>query len=363
MRTKSRKNQSLGAVGLLALLALTTGCGAKELPAPSPDNRAPVSAAVVTAQMENWTEIGELTGTVEPLIRVSPGTKLMGRVALVAVQEGDRVAQGQLLARLDSKDLEAAVVQAEAGIKMAEAQQVNAAAMHRRMTVLERRGSATEKNLEDATAGLRMAEAGLEQTRANWAAAKVMLSYAEIKAPVSGYVTAKRIEAGDMAAPGMPLFTIEDLSQVKVRAEVPESAIVGLSKGTPARVRIDALNEEYSGTVDQLVPAGDPRSRTFEVKVGLLNPAGTIRSNMFARLLLPGSGRRALSVPRTAVVTRGELTGLFVLDQDGKARLRWIRLGREKQDRVEVISGLSAGERYLPEPPLGLVDGARVSAR
>lgn len=344
------------------VLALLAGCGGAAPPAAPADKRAPVAVPVRVAEAAQVPDFAQATGTVEPLRRVSPGTKLMGRVESVPVREGDRVAAGQVLARLDSRDLAAGVGQAEAGVKMATAQFENAHAMHERIDRLTARGSATAKNLEDATAGLRTTEAGVEQAKANLAAAKVMLGYAEVRSPIAGVVTAKRIEAGDMAAPGMPLFTVEDLSRAKIAVRVPESDVVGLTAGGPAKIRIDVLGEDRDATIDRVIPAGDPMSRTFEVQLLLDNRDGRIQSGMFARARFPKATRTALSVPKGAVVARGELTGVFVVEADGVARLRWIRAGREDGGQVEVLSGLAAGERFVAEPPPGFADGTPVTS-
>ena len=228
------------------------------------------------------------------------------------------------------------------------------------MEGLHARASVTDKNLEDATAGLRVAEAGLEQARANRAAAEVMLGYAEVRSPVAGWVTAKRIEAGDMAAPGVPFLTVEDLSTVEAVVRVPEGEVAGLAEGSPARVALEVLGEEREGAVARVVPAGDPMSRTFEVRIALENPDGRIKSGMFARARFERGTRRVLLVPEGAVVRRGQLEGIFVVAGDGAARLRWVRLGRAEGGRVEVLSGLDPGEEFLPAPPPGFEDGTPV---
>jgi RND family efflux transporter MFP subunit len=346
---------------LVAAALLLPACGRKHEAAAPPAQPAAVSAPVAVAELAAAPATIEVTGTVEPIERVSPGTKLMGRVEKVLVGEGDAVRKGQVLARLESRDLAASVEQAKAGVAMAEAQLANAEAMHKRMTALAERGSATAKNLEDATAGYNMARAGLQQAQANLSAARVMLDYAVITTPISGFVTAKRIEAGDMAAPGMPLFTIDDLSRSKIVAAVPEAQVVGLAEGGPATVKIDALETPVTAAIQRIVPAGDPMSRTFAVQLLLDNPGVAIKPGMYARVWFPAGTAQSLTVPLAAVVTRGQLQGLWVLDGQGNARLRWVRLGAVSGDRVEVLSGLAAGERYITAPPAGIVDGAPVS--
>jgi len=347
---------------VLAAALLAACAGDRREGEAAPAEAGPVDATVATAEtvaLAVWTEA---TASVEPWRRVTPGTKILGRIERVSVREGDRVAAGTVLAAIEKRDLDAAVAQARAAIAMAEAQEVNAEATHRRMTDLHARGSATEKNLEDAQAGYRVARAAVEQARANLTAAEATLSYAEVRSPVAGWVVERRVEAGDMAAPGQPLFVVDDLAKVKVVVQVPESDVVGIDRGADAVVEVPVLAEEFPGEVDRVVPAGDPRSRTYAVHVVLPNPDGRMKAGAFARVRFARGAREAVVVPSSAIVRRGQMDGVFVLGEDGRARLRWVRVRDVAGDptRVEVTSGLGAGERYLPDPPAALVDGGRV---
>ncbi len=347
-------------VSMVAGLAMVLGaCGGGETAAvenTEQQTAKSVAVEVLTAELESVPQSTRATGSLEPLRRVSPGTKILGRVELVPVSEGERVAKGALLAKLESRDLEAAVRQAEAAVRMAEAGVENARAQRDRMSELHGRGSVTDKNLEDATAGFRVAEASLDQAHANVAATQVTLAYAEIRSPVAGWLVEKRVEAGDMAAPGAPLFTIEDLSRVKADVQVPEADVTGLVEGDAARVAV--LDREYEATIDRIAPSGDPASRTFSVKLVLDNEGGVLKSGMFARVSFARGERQALRVPESSLVVRGQLEGLFIAGDDGHARLRWVKTGRRGGGRAEILSGLEAGERYLAAPPPGLADGA-----
>lgn len=316
-------------------------------------------AAVEAVRLPQWVDA---TASIEAVRRVTPGTKILGRIDRVPVREGDRVAVGATLAVLERRDLEAAVEQARAAVAMTEAQLTVAEAMRRRMIDLEARGSATPKNLEDSEAGYQVARAAVAQARANVAAAEVTLGYADVQSPVAGWVVERRVEAGDMASPGMPLFVVEDLSRVKVVVQVPESDILGLAKGSAAVVSVPVVGSEFDGSVDRVVPAGDPASRTYEVHVVLPNPDGRLRSGMFARARFERGAREAIVIPASSIVRRGQLDGVFVVDDDGRARTRWVRTRAIAGDstRIEVTSGLGAGERFLPAPPAALVDGGRV---
>jgi RND family efflux transporter MFP subunit len=350
---------SLTALVVTAAALGAAGCG--EAPTPAQQAEAPpatVSVAVAVAELMELPVVAEASGSVEAWQRVSPGTKIMGRISELTVREGDRVSAGQLIARLESADLEAALAQARAAAVMAEATLENAATHHARMEQLHAQRSVTDKNLEDATAAHRVAAANVEVTRANVEAAEVMLSYAEVTAPISGWITAKMASAGDMAAPGRPLLVIEDLSRVKVRVNVPEGVVAGLAPGQSADVTI--LGNTRAATIDRIVPAGDPATRTFTVEMVLANADGDIKAGMYARAAFGTGSREAVLIPATAVVERGQLSGVFVVDEDARATLRWIKLGPRRDDRLEVLSGLQPGERYVTAPTAEVHDGASV---
>ena len=228
------------------------------------------------------------------------------------------------------------------------------------MEQLHAQRSVTDKNLEDATAGHRVAAANVEVTRANVEAAEVMLTYAVVHTPIAGWVTAKMVEAGDMAAPGHPMVVIEDLSRVKVKVNVPEGVVAGLTRGQSTDVTI--LGRARSATIDRVMPTGDPATRTFTVEMVLDNPDGEIKAGMFARAMFETGAREALLIPASAVVERGQLSGVFVVEEGNRATLRWVKLGAPVEEHVEVLSGLQPGERYLPAPTSEVHDGANVVA-
>jgi RND family efflux transporter MFP subunit len=343
-----------------ALLVSAVACGGPGEPSQPTRAEAPVDLATATAVLEGVALASEATGSVEPWVRVSPGTKILGRIDRVAVDVGQRVERGQLLASLEKRDLEAALDQARAAVVMSEARLENARSQYARMQTLHDRGSATAKNFEDATSGFHVAEAALQQARANRAAAEVMLDYAEIRSPTSGFVTAKNIEAGDMARPGEPLLVIEDLSRVKVVVTVPESEVVDLQAGDRARVTVEVLGMTRDAIVESVNPSGNLESRTFQVRLLLDEADPRLKSGMFARATFERGSREGLFVPARAVVERGALRGLFVLDVEDRGWLRWVRVGKTSGDRVEVLSGLRPGERYVVSPPIGLIDGTPV---
>lgn len=347
------------ALAAAALMLSLAACGERGEPAEAPP-RAPVAAAIAEAVVEQVALSVESTGSVHPWVRVEPGTKILGRVERVEADVGQRVRRGQLLASLERRDLEAAVDQARASVNMAGAQLDNARAQHVRMQALHARGSATDKNLEDAVSAFRIAEAAVRQAEANLAAAEVMLGYAVVRSPTDGFVTDRMVEPGDTVRPGEPLLRVEDLSRVKVVVAVPESDVSGLAPGDLARVLVGEPPSTREAEVRSVNPSGDPRSHTFDVRLDLDNADGRLKAGMFARVVFDRGVREGLFVPSGAVVERGALRGLFVLDDAGRGRLRWVRIGKALGDRVEILSGLRQGERYVVAPPMGFVDGTPV---
>lgn len=359
---------SAGALTLLAFHTIACGGGASD-EAPSQRETAPAAQVeLATAAYENVSRVVRATGSVEAARRVSPAAKILGRILEAPYDEGENVGKGTVLFRLESRDLQAAVQQAEAAVARAEATLENATAQKNRMEDLHSRGSVTAKNLEDAIAGFRVAQASLAQSQANLDAARVALDYAEVRSPLAGWVVEKHREVGDMATPGRPLITLEDLARVEINVQVPEADIVGLEKGTPARVEV--LGREIEASIGRIAVSGDPASRTFNVKLFLDNPDGFLKSGMFARVVftpMDSSGRRVLRVSENALVRRGQLVGLFIAEgtvaedtvEEKTLRLRWIKLGRDG----EVLSGLVEGERYVLQPSADLRDGTPYSVR
>lgn len=342
--------------------ALTAaGCASEHHAAPE-DTRPPLAVPVETAAPAPWGRTLEATGTVEPARRASPGTILAGRVTKIEKREGDRVRAGEALATVESGDVRARVAQAEAAVVAARAQADNAKKMRERMERLVARQAASQKNLEDAVAGDEAAQAGLKAAEEGVRAARVQLGYATVTAPFGGVVVRRMIEAGDVVGPGMPLFVVDETARMKVEATVPESAVRDLKPGDPVTVVVDgAPGGEREATLAEVLPAADPQTRTVTARVILDNADGALRPGAYARVRLPGGqGTSVLTVPDAAVVRRGPLAGVFVVDASGVARLRWLTLGTDRSGRVEVLTGLAPGETVVTAPPADLTDGRRV---
>jgi RND family efflux transporter MFP subunit len=266
---------------------------------------------------------------------------LSAAVRAVTVEEGARVVKGQLLVSLSDADLRAQLRAARTALEVAALQQ-------KRIEALIAERAAVPVELEGIRAQRGQAEAAV-------GAIEAQLGYTQIRAPFAGRVQSKRVSAGDLVGPGQPLLEIEGTS-LEVVAMLSESEASALTLGRRVRFAVDGRSGEAE--VIALSPGGDGASHRQLVRARVRTPKGVLRSGNFARLQIPGGGREELSVPRSALVERGDLTGVFVA-RDGHAELRWLALGEGEGERVPVRAGLHAGELVI-EDPTALADGAPV---
>ncbi|MHB8079313.1 MAG: efflux RND transporter periplasmic adaptor subunit [Candidatus Krumholzibacteriia bacterium] len=342
------------AVGLLA-----AGCG-RESRTPAPAHRQ-VRAAVATAERLQVPVITSATGSVHGAARADISTRMMGWVRRVHVEEGQTVRAGAPLVTIDDGDLRAKRSQVEAGIAEATAVLANADKTAARFEQLYAEKAVSKQQLDDVLTGRDRARAGLAAAQAGRDEIADHLRYLDIVSPLAGLVVRKTVQAGDMASPGMTLVSVEQVDRMKIVARVGEKDVSSVAVGDSATVEVTSLpGATFRAVVTKVVPAADPGSRTFEIEAFVPNPDGRLKSGMFARVLLATGRRDAVLVPQAAVVTRGQLRGVYVIGADGAVALRWIRLGNPDGARIEVLSGLEGGETLAISPAEPLADGDRV---
>lgn len=376
------------AIGLAAAGLLLTSCGS-EPPQRATVAAAPVAVETASAATQNWPAMYEATGTVRARTAAVVASKVMGYVQQVNARVGERVGAGQVLVTIDARDLEANLRRAEAGhseaqsavpevensIAAAKANFDLAQATFRRMQELKEKNSISSQEFDEATARQKSAQANYEvavakraqlqskiaQAEQEQRAARIMLDYATITAPFAGVVTAKSVDPGNLAAPGAPLFTVEQAGSFRLEVEVDESKLPVVRAGRAAQVTIDALDRCFDGRVSEVVPAVDAASRAYTVKIDL-PPMPEMRSGLFGKASFTLGSRETLAIPAAALQQRGQLQSVFVVD-GGTARTRLITVGGRRRDALEVLSGLTAGEQVVVAPPPALADGARIEVR
>jgi RND family efflux transporter MFP subunit len=360
---------------LLALLLFA--CKEKVEPGTSAVSRPTVTGVRLTAARVVSRPLAyEAVGTVAAGITSDLAAKVMGTVERIAVREGDRVKKGDLLLSLDDREAKARLAEAEHAFAAARSAQDGAragadlaAATLTRYEALKREESVSAQEFDEVAARNRQAQAARDQADAMAVTAasrvdqaRVALDDTRIVAPHAGVITGKLVDVGDLGTPGRPLLVLETAKGYRLDVPLPEEYVNRVRLRQRVEVTIPALNlAVLQGTVTTIVPAADPRTRSFLIKVSLPPEAG-VKSGMYARAAVPLGESNQVLIPQTAVLRRGQLTGLYVVDGEGTAHFRLIRLGRSFQDQVEVLSGISDGERYVVEPVPTLVDGARVEA-
>jgi RND family efflux transporter MFP subunit len=283
----------------------------------------------------------EAAGVARPAAEATLSTKLMASVREVRVREGEAVSAGQVLAVLDARDLIAKDAQIGASIGEAEAMQREAETHARRMRALYEEEAAPKAQLDAAETALARANAGLIAARAGAAELSAVRDYSIIRAPFSGIVTRRFVDAGAFAAPGTPLLTIPDARRLRVSVTAPPEAVMDLSQGDSVEVRIESVTTR--AVVEGMVPAG---GSVYTVNAIVNNTRQQFLPGSAASMSLPFGTRTATVIPATALKHEGDLTGIVIRGARGD-ELRWVRVGRARDGEVEIVAGLRDGERIL----------------
>lgn len=373
----------------LPALLLFSSCGHEETQQSGAPVAAPIAVHTVTTALAGWPSTYEATGTVRARTSATIASRVMGYVQQVTVQQGDRVTQGRTLVVLDTQDLETnfqranarvaevagTIPEAESGVAAAQANLHLAEVTFRRIEDLAAKKSVSNQEFDEASARLKAAQASYDMARAKRTqlqsrieqaeqerrSADITRAYGRIVAPFAGIVTAKSVNVGDMASPGLPLLTIERQDGYRLEASVDESKVSGVRAGQAVRVGIEGPACATLSRVSEVVPMVDAASRSYIVKVDLPACAG-LRSGMFGRAWFPLGMRQVIALPAAAIIDRGQLQSVFVADGE-TARTRLVTTGEKVDGQVEILSGLGTGERVVVPIPPGLADGARVEAR
>ena len=376
---------------LAAVAGLMVGCGEKGEHGASAERHLVTGVEVVTVGSVPRERIAEVVGTVRAQKIAAVASQVMGRVTSLRVSEGTRVERGAVLATIDDTAIraqlaaaEAMVAEAEAGgeevlqaIAQAEAGKVLAEKTYERFRMLHEEKVVTPQEFDEVevrrTVAVKEYERALNRqaqlaaktarAKAQADAARAMLSYTLVTAPFAGIVTEKKVDAGSMAVPGVPIVVLEETGRYRIEASVPETYFGTLKVGSRVRMVLDGgSGEEMAGSVSEVVPTVDPASRTFTVKVDL--PRGAeLRTGMFGRVLFPVGKDTILVVPQRALSRVGGYDALYTVTPDNVARLVMVKTGRAFGDGVEILSGVEPGARVAVSPQEKLVDGTRVEVR
>jgi RND family efflux transporter MFP subunit len=322
---------------------------------------APVGAAVpgdlatAVVQSTGTGDAAGFDGVVEAVRQTAVAAQVSGAVVALAVNAGDVVKAGQVLVRIDAHAVDQTVAASEAQVQSARAALEAATKEFERQQLLYDKKYTSQAALERAEAQFKATQAQVAAQIAQAGAARAQSGFFVVKAPYGGVVAEVPVALGDMALPGRPLLTLYDPSALRVTVAAPQTAVAVLPAAPAIKVELPGFSGDRQWITPsrvELLPTVDPGTHTVEVRLDLPASVQGVKPGMFARAWLPGQRGVAARffVPANAVVRRAEMTGLYVIDANGRPILRQVRLGRAGNDTVEILSGVVAGERVALEP-------------
>jgi RND family efflux transporter MFP subunit len=337
--------------------------GAALLAGPASAQNAPANHAVPTIEVGSATTARsfESDGTVQAVLQSTVAAQVPGNVIGLAVKAGDRVRAGQVLARIDERDLQAALARTDAGVSQSEAELRNARVAVERTRELRAQNFVSQAALDTAETQLKAAQAAAQQAQAGRTQAALARSFASVTAPFDAVVLATHVEPGDLAAPGRPLATLYAPGRMRAVVQVPSSRSA-LARAA-SRVEVQLPDGRWVEPVSRSeLPGADAVSQTVEWRLEL--PAavgGPLVPGVAVRVRFAGASAQdlpaRLTVPAAAILRRGELTAVYAV-QGSQFLLKPVRLGARVGDAVEVLAGLKAGERIALDPVRAGLAGA-----
>ena len=361
------------AIGLAALVFLS-GCSTKET---APTAPTVVSGlAVGHAKLEQVPVANHAVGTIHASESAVLSAQVMGRIVSVQVREGDAVAAGQTVVRLDDAQSQSDVVRVQANVagakhavEVAEAESSLAASTLARYQTLRDRKSVSpqefdvvERRSQEAGAQLEGAKAQMSAAEAGSSGARTTAGYSRITAPFAGTVTARHVDPGTLAAPGVPLLEIDKAGPLQLHVTVDESLLPSLRTGMQVAVELSGSAQQVNGSVAAILPAADPSTHSFVVKIALPAAKG-LRAGMYGTASFATGSRPAILLPQAALVAHGSLNSVWVVDSNHIAWLRYVTVGAQQSGMIEALSGVSAGETVILNPGDRELSGKRIEVQ
>jgi RND family efflux transporter MFP subunit len=354
---------------VLSLLTIFSSCSSKKEEKTNATDTA-ILVQIASPISNNSKELN-FSGQIEASQTVNISTRMMGFITAITVKVGDHVNKGQLLVRISNDDIKAKRAQTDAMVSEAEAALNSAKKDLDRFNNLFKQQSASAKELDNINLQYSSAMSRLEAAKQMRNEVNAMMSYSELVAPFSGNVSAKMMDAGSMASPGMPILTIEQAGVLQVSAAVPENSIQQLQLGSVANVQIQSIEKTFQSSVSQINPSSQFTGGQFIVKIKIPESAQKgIYAGMYANISIPiknstvkTSEPDAILIPASAIEYKNQLTGLYTISANNHALLRWVRLGKTFGDKVEVLSGLEKSESFIISAEGKLFNGASIKTK
>ncbi|WP_404401226.1 efflux RND transporter periplasmic adaptor subunit [Idiomarina seosinensis] len=297
----------------------------------------------ITVKHVEVTETIELEGLVEAVKQSTVSAQTSGTIVQLPVDVDDAVQAQQLIVGLDDTEQQARVNRSRAAVESANATLADARRQFERVKDLYQQEVASQSEFDQVSTQLETSQARLAEANAALQEAEEQLSYTRVKAPYAGIVTERFVELGESVRPGQPLISGLSLEHLRVVTELPQSYAQYVRDNRSADIQTHTGRKLTIGSMT-FYPYADERSHTFRLRLNLTDPNGSLFPGMLVTVHLDVGKRQQLQVPLSALLERGELRGVFVKVDDGW-QLRQVRVGAKNGDRVEILSGLKAGEQ------------------
>ncbi len=354
---------------IVIAFAVATGFLASACSGPTPAKAStPVDAdrlivAVATAHQQDMIRTAQAQGALFPKEKAVLAAEVEGALAQVFADMGDRVTQGQVLARLDPREFQLRLDSAQAQLEQAQARATNAQANYERMKELNRQHLVSAQQFDQSSSEMRVAEADADASAKMLGIARKKLDDTYIRAPFAGSVQKRMVSLGEHVGLGMPLYELIATDPIKLRAPIPERFVPMAKVGLPIDLTIDARPDQtFHGAVTRIAPALDENSRTLLIEAEVPNPDGILKPGYFAHVTMNLGHDRALFIPNAAILRYAGVARVFVFS-DGAVRSREVSTGTLEGDQIEIISGLKPGEKVVVSDVDRLADGTAVVAK
>jgi RND family efflux transporter MFP subunit len=320
----------------------------------------PVTVGSVSTQATNYiTTSGQVTSKETAVI----STRVMGFVTGFKVKVGDKVQKGQLLVTISNADILAKRAQAQAMIVESEAALKDAKKDYERYEELYKQKSASTKEFENVTLHYNSVKAKVEAAHQMKNEADAMLIYTNLTAPFSGIVTQRNLDEGSTTNPGTPILMVEQVGSYEVRASVSEADIANIKTGMAAELEVKSTDKKYNGKIVEVSTSSQYSGGQYFIKISLPSQQ-ELFSGMFVNVSIPIANAKTnennILVPASALIYKDQLVGIYTISESNQALLRWLKIGKTTGDKVEILSGLNAEEKFILESEGKLYNGALV---
>ena len=360
MREQSRHRLMVSCIlaALILLAGMMAGCKGKteERTAKRPEI---TGVTVSHVSLSTVDDIYEVTGTVRANSTSVVASRVMGVVTSIPVREGDSVKAGQVILIIDDRDAVQRARAASMATESAKQSQSLAEKTWQRYKKLYDENVISRQEMDQMDTQKKVADAEYERIKSMADEARTYLSFARVTAPISGRITEKRIDAGSMATPGMPLLVIEGGGSSYIEASIDAGLGAKIKTGMVVEAIVETMDRPLPGMIREVFPSVDPLSRTFTVKVEIRNTS--IRSGLFARLRIPVGKRETILVPEQAIIQKGQLTGVYAVDNQGIVTYRLVRKGNASIGGIEILSGLAVNDRIITSGIEKVIDGGMMT--